>query len=180
MPLDTAPRDLPIVEDSGPDLVLASHPIFRVFEGQENPYLDVTRVAKFFPAAANWSRDDQARGDGVQTIATLRNRQPLMFHHRFGKGNVITCLTTCGPAWNNWAKYASYVVLQLELQKHIARTDRQLERRLAGEPIELSLNPSEFTDQVEIVAPDPSGERTEKFKASPKPITDPTSDSKSE
>lgn len=167
VPLETAPRDLPVVEDSGPDLVLASHPIFRVFEGQENPYLDVTRVAKFFPAAASWPRDDQARGDDVQTIATLRNRQPLMFHHHFGKGNVITCLTTCGPAWNNWAKYASYVVLQLELQKTIARSDRQLERRLAGEPIELSLNPSEFTDMIDIVVPDAAGERTVRLQAAP-------------
>ena len=167
VPLETAPRDLPIVEDSGPDLVLASHPIFRVFEGQENPYLDVTRVAKFFPAAASWPRDDQARGDDVRTIATLRNRQPLMFHHHFGKGNVITCLTTCGPAWNNWAKYASYVVLQLELQKTIARSDRQLERRLAGEPIELSLNPSEFTDVIDIVVPDAAGERTIRLQAAP-------------
>lgn len=167
VPLENAPRDLPVVEDSGPDLVLASHPIFRVFEGQENPYLDVTRVAKFFPAAANWPRDDQTRGDGVETIATLRNRQPLMFHHRFGKGNVITCLTTCGPIWNNWAKYASYVVLQLELQKNIARSDRQLERRLAGEPIELSLNPSEFTDLIDIVVPDPAGERTIRLQAAP-------------
>lgn len=167
VPLETAPRDLPVVEDSGPDLVLASHPIFRVFEGQENPYLDVTRVAKFFPAAASWPRDDQARGDGVQTIATLRNRQPLMFHHRFGKGNVVSCLTTCGPAWNNWAKYASYVVLQLELQKTIARSDRQLEGRLAGEPIELSLNPSEFTEVIDIIVPDVAGERTVRLQAAP-------------
>jgi uncharacterized membrane protein len=167
VPLETAPRELPVIEDGGPDLVLATHPIFRVFEGQENPYLDVTRVAKFWPVAASWNRDDQSRGDGVRTIATLRNRQPLMFHHRYGKGNVVTCLTTCGPAWNNWAKYASYVVLQLELQKFIARSDRQLEKRLAGEPIVLSLNASEFTDQVEIVAPDPAGERSIRMQASP-------------
>jgi uncharacterized membrane protein len=167
VPLEAAPRDLPVVEDGGPDLVLAAHPIFRVFEGQENPYLDVTRVARFFPVAASWNRDDQARGDHVQTIATLRNRQPLMFHHRFGKGNVITCLTTCGPAWNNWAKYASYVVLQLELQKFIARRDRQLEKRLAGEPIVLSLDASEFSDQVEIFVPDPAGERSIRIQATP-------------
>ncbi len=167
VPLDTAPRDLPVVEDSGPDLILAPHPIFRVFEGQENPYLDVTRVAKYFPVAASWNRDDQARGDDVQTIASLRNRQPLMFHHRFGKGHIITCLTTCGPTWNNWAKYASYVVLQLELQKHIARSDRQLDRRVSGEPIELSLDPSEFTDAVEILAPDPAGERVIRLQAAP-------------
>ncbi|HLQ45020.1 MAG TPA: hypothetical protein VK137_09850, partial [Planctomycetaceae bacterium] len=167
VPLAAAPRDLPVVEDSGPDLVLSPHPIFRVFEGQENPYLDVTRVAKFFPVAASWNRDDQARGDDVQTIASLRNRQPLMFHHHFGKGRIITCLTTCGPKWNNWAKYASYVVLQLELQKQIARSDRQLERRVAGEPIELSLDPSEFTDSVEIHAPDPAGERVWHLQAAP-------------
>jgi uncharacterized membrane protein len=167
VPLEAAPRDLPVIEDGGPDLVLAAHPIFRVFEGQENPYLDVTRVARFFPVAASWNRDDQARGDHVQTIATLRNRQPLMFHHRFGKGNVITCLTTCGPAWNNWAKYASYVVLQLELQKFIARRDRQLEKRLAGEPIVLSLDASEFSDQVEIFVPDPAGERSIRIQATP-------------
>lgn len=167
VPLDAAPRDLPIVEDSGPDLILAPHPIFRVFEGQENPYLDVTRVAKYFPVAASWSRDDQTRNDHVQTIASLRNQQPLILSHRFGKGRIVTCLTTCGPAWNNWAKYASYVVLQLELQKHIARSDRQLESRIVGEPVELILNPSEFTDQVDIVAPDASGERVIRLQAAP-------------
>lgn len=167
--LGAAPTELSHDDSTnpGPDLQLTDHPIFSIFQGQENPYVDATRVFNYFPVAEDWPLDDQQRKDGVRTIATLRNKQPLMFTHRYGQGRVVTCLTSCGPAWNNWATYASYVVLQLELQKYIARTDRMLERNIVGAPIRITLNPAEFTELVEISAPDPSGQRITRLKAAP-------------
>ncbi|NOX55001.1 MAG: VWA domain-containing protein [Planctomycetes bacterium] len=169
VPLGPAPRELPppIGESPEPDLVLSDHPIFRVFSGQENPYIEVTRVYKYFPPPEDWERDDQRRGDRVVTIARLRNGQPLMLEHRFGDGRVVTCLTSCGPTWNNWALYASFVVLQLELQKHIARTDRALPQRVVGEPIRLVLDPSEYTDTVQVTTPELAGQRVVRLKAAP-------------
>lgn len=157
---------------SEPDLNFRDHAVFRVFEGQENPYIDASRVYTFLPVADDWETDDQTRKDGVQTIATLRNRDPLVFASQFGKGRVVTFLTTCGPTWNNWATFASYVVLQLELQKYVARTDRVLEQTEVGQPIRVSLDPAVYSDVVEVSAPDPTGERLTRLKAAP-PMADP-------
>ena len=169
VPLAKAPRTLPPPDglSTGPDLILTDHPVFRVFSGVENPYINASRVYKYFPAADDWIRDDQERGDQCKTIVRLRNQQPVLLEHRFGSGRVVACLTSCGPAWNNWALYASYVVLQLELQKYVARTDRLPPQRVVGEPIRQSLAPSEFTETVEITTPELAGQHVIRLKAAP-------------
>ena len=153
--------------DGGPDTVFEDHPAFGVFQGQENPFTELIRVYDYFPVDESWEQDDQRRGDDVRTIARLTNRAPLMFEERFGDGKVIACLTSCGPTWNNWARYPSYVAMMLDLEKYVARRDRVLERRVVGEPIELSLNPAEFLDEVEIIGPDATGNRVTRLKAAP-------------
>jgi len=150
--------DPDLSDNPGPDLIFSGFAAFSVFEGQENPYIDASRVYEYFPVAKDWTLDDQERKDGVTTIAKLRNQQPLMFVHEYGKGRIVSSLSTCGPSWNNLAVYASYVVLQLELQKYIARTDKMLERRVVGQPIQTTIDPGEFTESVEIRSPHPSGE----------------------
>jgi hypothetical protein len=57
--------------------------------------------------------------------------------------------------------------VQLELMKYIARTDRSPESRQVGEPIQLSLNPADYTDNVEILSPGQEGERTTRLQAAP-------------
>ncbi|RMG32832.1 MAG: VWA domain-containing protein [Planctomycetota bacterium] len=170
--LASAPAELPRDDEASPapDLVLSDHPIFRVFSGQENPYIDAARVYRYFPPAEDWERDDQRRGDGVQTIARLRNGDPLFLTHRFGRGRVVSCTTTCGPSWNNLALYASFVVMQLELQKFIARPDRALPQRTVGEPIRIELDPAEYTEEVQFAIPDPAGVRVLRQKAVPKSV----------
>ncbi|MDA0281985.1 MAG: BatA domain-containing protein [Planctomycetota bacterium] len=140
--------------DSGPDTEFSEHPIFGVFQGQENPFTELTRVFEYFPVSDDWEFDDQRRGDSVQTIARLTNRQPLAFVSPFGAGKIFTCLTSCGPSWNNWARYPSFVPTMLDLEKFIARRDRILETRQSGEPIQLSLDPAEYLEEVEIYDPD--------------------------
>lgn len=144
------------VADSGPDTEFAEHPIFGVFQGQENPFTELTRVYQFFPVSEDWEKDDQRRGDQTQTIARLMNRQPLAFTKPFGEGVVFACLTSSGPTWNNWARYPSFVPMMLDLEKFIARRDRVLETRQSGEPIKLSLNPAEYLDEIEVFSPEDS------------------------
>jgi len=90
-----------------------------------------------------------------------------MFEEKFGAGTVIACLTSGGPRWNNWARYPSFVAMMLDLEKYIAKRDRVLERREVGEPIRLSLNPVEFLDQVEVVAPETSSTPVTRLQAAP-------------
>ena len=167
LPLDPAIKEL-IVDPTSPgaDLITTRHPLFRIFEGEDNALIKLVRIFQFFPAAKDWIRDDQQRNDRVQTIASLRSRDPLILEHRFGKGRIITCLTTAQPEWNNWATDYSFVVVQLELVKYLARTDHTPEQRLCGEPITISIDPAEFTDIVEILVPGDEGDRTTRIQAS--------------
>lgn len=155
------------LDDTGPDTEFADHSVFQVFQGQDNPFTALMRVNQFFPVAEDWETDDQRRGDNVKTLARLNNRQPLIFESRFGEGEVFVCLTSCGPVWNNWARYPSFVPMMLDLEKYIAKKDRVLERRAVGEPISLSLDPAEYLEEIEIVGPESDGERTTRIKAAP-------------
>ena len=51
--------------------------------------------------------------------------------------------------------------------KYLARTDHDPQRRVVGEPIRLSLDPAEFTETVEVLAPGDEGDRTTRLQASP-------------
>lgn len=153
--------------DGGPDTEFEDHSAFQVFQGQDNPFTALMRVSQFFPVAEDWEADDQRRGDNVRTLARLTNQQPVMFESRFGDGAIFICLTSCGPTWNNWARYPSFVPMMLDLEKYLARKDRVLERRSVGEAIELSLDPTEFLEEVEIIGPESSGSPTTRLKAAP-------------
>jgi len=54
--------------------------------------------------------------------------------------------------------------------KYIARTDRSPEARQVGEPIQLALNPADYTDSVEILSPGADGERVTRIQASPEQL----------
>ncbi|MDB5343353.1 MAG: hypothetical protein JWP89_1730 [Schlesneria sp.] len=167
VPLDAAPEVL--TEDAtnpGADMQVVDHPALRLF-AIDNTSLPKIRIEKYFPVSEDWKKDDQVRKDRVRTLATVRNGDPLMLEHTFGKGHVITMLTTASPDWNNWATDYSYVVVQLELMKYIARTDRSPEARQVGELIQLSLNPADYTETVEILSPGVEGERTTRLQAAP-------------
>jgi len=153
----------------GPDLRFSEHPIFRIFEGQDNPLVETVRIDRYFPVRADWDKDDNRRKDGVATIASLNNKQPLFFEHRYGKqgGRIVTCLTTAGPLWNNWARNPTFVIAQLELEKHIARNDRTLDNRRVGEPIQLRLNPAEYLARIDISGPDREPETIEATRSMP-------------
>jgi hypothetical protein len=167
VPLDTAPREM-FVDPTNPgaDLRVADHPLFRLFTVDPS-LLQKIRIDKYFPVSSEWTKDDQVRKDRVRTLATLRTNDPLVLEHKFGKGDVVTVLTTASPDWNNWAADYSYVVVQLELVKRIARTDRSPETRQVGEPIQLTLNPADYMETVEILSPGTEGERTTRLQASP-------------
>ncbi|MSR56145.1 MAG: hypothetical protein EXS05_00490 [Planctomycetaceae bacterium] len=148
--LTTAAELLVDETNPAPDVDFGEHPIFRVFEGELNPFLDLVKVDRYFAVPRDWTVPD-----GVQVIATLRNKAPLIFEHRLGKGTIVTCLTSLGTSWNNWPRIPpSFVSMQLETAKHVARSDRSLVRKLVGEPIVISLAAAEYLPQVEIRPPD--------------------------
>lgn len=156
-----------------PDLVPQPHPLFKLFLNSEVPILDLVFVNLVYPlAAATESQPNIA--DDVQELATLRGRQPLILEHQLGQGKVLTFLTSAGPllspegaVWTNWANGPasfSFAVFQLELAKHLVRSDRNLPQFEAGEEIRLSLNQAFYQPEIEVVAPD---EQVDRIQAVP-------------
>jgi len=176
IPLDVAPREL-IADPTnlGADFRTSDHPLFRVFNDADSS-LGRIRIDNYFPPSSEWVKDDQQRKDRVRTLATLRTGDPFVLEHMFGKGRVVTVLTTAAPDWNNWATDYSFVVVQLELMKYVARTDRGSESRQVGEPIQLALNPADYTDSVEILSPGHEGDRSTRLQAAPEQLDKPSTE----
>ena len=99
------------------DLNVSDHPLFSVFAGQDNPLIEAVTISRYFPISEQWLQTKAEKASGVNVIATLRNRAPLILEHRLGKGRIITCLTSAGPVMTNegepcntWAFNPSYIV----------------------------------------------------------------------
>ncbi|MCA9117046.1 MAG: hypothetical protein KDA79_18370, partial [Planctomycetaceae bacterium] len=169
VPLSLARRELPRDDGTspGPDLLFEPHPMFdRTFEA-ENPFSALVNIYAWLPVAEDWERNDNVRRDGVRTIARLRNRQPVIFEHRYGNGTVITVLTSAAGSWNNWATGTgspSFVLTQLELEKYISRNDSRETQRQVGQPIELSWARTDFTEEVTVITP---ADQTFQIKGAP-------------
>ena len=137
------------VTNPAPDLNFENHPVFKAFQGQDNPFVENVRISQYISMAKDW-----VPPASVRIIARFRNKAPAFLEHPFGKGKVITCLTTCGVRWSDWPRNPSYVLLQLELQQYVARNVGSTSQRLVGEPIDIVLDPAIYRSQLEIRPPD--------------------------
>lgn len=163
-PLASAPERLPRDTSNTPqaDIVISDHPLLRILSGDQNPFIDAVFVNYYYPLDAEWTESTEP--GAARIIAKLRNGRPLLLENEYGKGRVVSCLTSAGPRmtpegvlWNNWAGgpgAPSYAVFQLDLAKYVARRDRSLPQRIVGEPISDEFSRVVYEDRVEIVTPD--------------------------
>jgi hypothetical protein len=158
VPLETASRELPEATDfsPGPDMNASpAHPIFtNLFDKGKSALLDLVKIDRWLPVTADWERDDNTRKDGVTTLATLRNKEPFVFEHRYGSGTVLTFLTSAGPSWNKWPGEISYLPVVLESLVRVTNPSRTIPQRMAGTPIFFSLPASNFQSEIVIRSPD--------------------------
>lgn len=153
--LSTAP------EETISDLKFEEHPLFVSFEGQDNPFLQDVRVTRYFAIDEKFEPGPQTR-----VIGRFRNNAPAFIEQQFGRGRVVTFLSSCGPAWNNWARNPSYVILQLELQKYLAESGSAVADHVVGELITLDIDPALHTGEVEIQLPAEGGGNVVRLRAS--------------
>lgn len=152
VPLTSVTELQPASDESLSDLELGDHPLFANFQGQDNPFLQDVRISRYFAI------DDEFQpGPQTRVIGRLHNGAPVVIEHQFGRGRVITFLSTCGPRWNNWARNPSYVIMQLELQKYLAEASSVSVDRVVGDVIRLKIDPGVHTGEVEIQPPETSG-----------------------
>ncbi|MEW4490595.1 BatA domain-containing protein [Thalassoglobus sp. JC818] len=174
--IEVAPRELNRDENGStaqPDLVPAESPLFQLLTDAEVPILDLVFVNLYFPMASA-STDLPNIAPDVSVLARLKNDAPVFLEHRFGRGRVVTCLTSAGPlvnpqgtVWTNWANGPasfSFAVFQLELAKHVIRQDRSLPALESGQPIEFKLNQAFYQPDVEVLSP---SDQIDRIQATP-------------
>ena len=154
VPLAGGAKDLPADPDAGPDVTFRPHPVTSVLTGTDNPFSDLVRVARYLPVPADWDRDDAARGDGVETLATLRDGAPLVLASSLGEGRVLAVLTTASTAWTDWPRNPAFPLFQLPAQEWAGRADSGDGVAEAGEPLVLQLDAARFRPDVLIERPD--------------------------
>lgn len=141
-----------------PDLLFEPHPIFRIFEGERNPFLATVRFSRYFTLDAAWKEDDHKN---VTVMARYRDGRPLVLESTLGNGRIVAFLTTAGPAWNSWARNPSYVVALLELQRYLAEPVGGEVRYRVGEPWNLTYEAAAYRRGVLFTAPQPGDDMTQ-------------------
>lgn len=143
--------------DKTPDLQVTDHPVFRVFAGERNSFLQTVNVDWYFGVPPAWQPPPDR---SVRVIARLRNQAPLAVEQRFGQGRVVAFLTKLGPgetpqgSWNNWGREnPSFVVAMLELQAYLMASGAPQADRLVGAPLELRFPAGRFQPQVRFALP---------------------------
>lgn len=132
-----------------PDFVPeVSHPLFRIFAGDRNPFLDAVRIDQYFGVEEQETLPPTSR-----IVARHRSGAPLVIDSTLDAGRVLWFLTTASPAWNNWARNPSYVVTMLELQRYLAEPLRQPPALLVGEPWSAAFDAAKFRRSVTFLYP---------------------------
>jgi hypothetical protein len=157
-----APLNVPsqLLRESGeasPDAQVTDHPIFRVFAGQRNSFLQVAKVNFYYALDPQWS--PPANGD-VKVIAKLRNGAPLSVEKKLGKGRVIMQLLKLSPkedatkrVWSNWAVNPVFPVFANELVGYLSAARRRYEVHRNDEPVQITVPEGAYQPEVRVRAP---------------------------
>ena len=138
---------------SAPDLEVSEHPVFGVFSGERNSFLNGVKFTRYFGVPDGWKPEPDS---ATRLIARLRNGAPLAVDHVFGDGRVVVFLSSAAPVWNNWARNPTFVVAMLELQSYLSSHRNREVARLVGAPLELALDPVRYQPRVSFVPPGPT------------------------
>jgi hypothetical protein len=145
---------VPLLVEQGqklPDMQITDHPIFRIFAGENNPFIKMVNIGKYFAVKKGWKPEE---GSATSVIASVRNGAPLVIDKKLGDGRVLAFLTSAGPQWNNWGRdNPSFVVAMQELQDYLAAGRQTDAARQVGVPLEVSIDPQKYQAQVEFLTP---------------------------
>lgn len=107
-----------------PDVSIENHPLFRVFLGERNPFLDQVRIRQYIRASLPERVPDASISSAPKVLAKLRSGRPLLVERQVGEGRVVCLLTSLDPAWNVWRAQLSFAVFFLDLQSYLGSSGR--------------------------------------------------------
>lgn len=138
------------------DVVVGSHPVFRVFEGQRNSFLAVASVDFYFAVDPEW----RLPTDGsTRILAKLRNGAPFVVDKQLGGGRVVVQLCKLSPkptelgSWSNWSLNPVFPVFANELVGYLSASRRRDSVRTVGEGLALSVSATDYEPEIRLRRP---------------------------
>ena len=106
-----------------PDLEVTDHPIFSVFAGERNSFLNTVTVNRYFAAQKNWKPAADSTRESHRPAAqqgAVGDRAKIWRRPRRGHAHQgLAAEDTSLGSWNNWGREnPSYVVAMLEMQSY--------------------------------------------------------------
>jgi hypothetical protein len=151
-------------EDTGPDIEVSQHPLFRVLSGRRNGFLPLVLIDYYYAVQDDWTpRPDSS----TQVIARLRNNEPLVVEKRFGKGRVVAQLTKLSAGntplgqWSNWSLNPVFPVLANELVNHLSAGRQEDPLHQVGDDLAVSLDGTKYEPNVRFILPGDRAPRAE-------------------
>lgn len=136
------------------------HPVVQVFAGEDNPFRDRIRFARYYATEpAVTAEDSDAGGDERRMSSRVLARfddpeqTPALIERSYGEGRVMLFTSTCDLEWNDWARDPSFVVTMQELVQYLARASAAVRPVRVSEAIRLSLDPSRFDAVATVRGP---------------------------
>lgn len=137
-----------------PDLTFKSHPVFDDIFKKANRLVSELRITGYMPVAEEWVQDDLKRKDNVTTVGYTREGDPVVFEHRYGKGQVMTFLFSAGPPWTNLIELGGlYVPIVQKLQQYVAKPDEEKHVHQIGEKLELTFRTLDYEQTINWLHP---------------------------
>jgi len=149
----------------------AQHPVMRVFDGENNPFLDAVLVFR-------WWQVELSGGEEIATQTAIAGQQgvsiparytdaegsPALVEQALGDGRVVLITTPVDGDWTNWPADPSYVVSMQQLARYLAPPTSAAGNLSAGAPIAYPVDLTRYQREAVIRLPD---ESTQPVQAEP-------------
>lgn len=142
---------------AGMTLKAPNHPVLKVFQGVQNPFLERVKVFRWWRGTAPVEEISAGRSRILASL-TDTEESPLVVERFVGDGRVLVMATTTDVEWNTWPSDPSYVVSVLEMARYMARATTGRGTLSVGVPLRHVLDPVLHQTEARISTPkDPEG-----------------------
>jgi hypothetical protein len=128
-----------------------NHPVLGVFEGQNNPALDMTKVFRWWGATAAEGQLDSL----IDVPARFNDPDAsiAMAEKKFGAGRVFMTTIPADADWHIWPIYGTYLISMQELVRHMAGDVAGSGVMRVGEPLAQAIELSDYKTDAELKLP---------------------------
>jgi len=129
-----------------------NHPILRIFEGQNNVFLDRVKIFRWWGTSV--PKEQLGASVNVSSRLTDENDAVALAEKPFGRGRVLATSIPADRDWTNWPDDPSYIIVTNEIVRYMAGNVAGSGDLRVGEPLRFALDLVEYRESATLKLPD--------------------------